>query len=140
MPTENDLRDASDTFYAALSSMATGDAGSMAGIWTNSAEATAQHPIGGRDVGSDAVLASFGKVASIARGGSVEIVDRMIQVSGDVAVETGVEKGKIDIAGHHATIDHRVTNVYRKEAGGWKLVHHHTDLSPSMLDVLAKLG
>jgi ketosteroid isomerase-like protein len=32
-----------------------------------------------------------------------------------------------------------VTNVYRREADGWKMIHHHTDLSPAMLDVLADL-
>ncbi|MEO6354113.1 MAG: hypothetical protein ABI656_00070 [bacterium] len=34
------------------------------------------------------------------------------------------------------TINHRVTNIYQREAGGWKLIHHHTDLVPAMLDVL----
>jgi hypothetical protein len=30
-------------------------------------------------------------------------------------------------------------NVYRREAGAWKIVHHLTDLSPVMMDVLARL-
>ena len=37
------------------------------------------------------------------------------------------------------SLRHRVTNIYRREAGAWKLVHHHTDISPAMLDVLARL-
>jgi ketosteroid isomerase-like protein len=32
-----------------------------------------------------------------------------------------------------------VTNIYRREAGGWRVVHHHTDVSSEMLDVLARL-
>jgi len=32
-----------------------------------------------------------------------------------------------------------VTNVYRKVEGGWKLAHHHTDVSEAMLDVLKRL-
>jgi predicted ester cyclase len=33
------------------------------------------------------------------------------------------------------SFEHRVTNVYRREAGGWKRVyHHHSDPSPAMQD------
>ncbi|MBS0508111.1 MAG: hypothetical protein JSR53_12080 [Proteobacteria bacterium] len=32
-----------------------------------------------------------------------------------------------------------MTNIYKREAGGWRLVHHHTDLSAGMLDVLRRL-
>jgi hypothetical protein len=28
-----------------------------------------------------------------------------------------------------------VTNVYRWQAGSWKMVHHHTDLSPAMQEI-----
>jgi len=37
------------------------------------------------------------------------------------------------------SMEHRVTNIYRREAGGWKIVHHHTDVSPVMLDLLSRL-
>jgi hypothetical protein len=29
--------------------------------------------------------------------------------------------------------------IYRREAGTWKIVHHHTDLSPVMIDLVASL-
>ena len=32
-----------------------------------------------------------------------------------------------------------VSNIYRREDGDWKVVHHHTDLSPAMQDVLRDL-
>ena len=140
MSKESEVKKASEKFYAALNKMAYGDAGPMTEAWTKSKNATAQHPIGGREVGSETVLRSFAKVASIAKGGSIAIVDQQIDVGEDMAVETGVEKGNIMLAGHTAVIDHRVTNVYRLENGAWKLQHHHTDLSPAMLDVLANLN
>ena len=43
------------------------------------------------------------------------------------------------LAGQTLAIEHRVTNVYRREDGTWKMVHHHTDLSPAMMDLLAGL-
>jgi ketosteroid isomerase-like protein len=140
MSKESEVKEASEKFYAALNKMANGDAGPMSDAWTKSKNATAQHPIGGRTLGRDSVLESFAKVASIAKGGNIAIVDQQIDVGEDMAVETGIEKGNITLAGHTAVIDQRVTNVYRLEKGVWKLQHHHTDLSPAMLDVLAKLN
>ena len=43
------------------------------------------------------------------------------------------------LAGRQVPIEHRVTNIYRREDGDWKVVHHHTDLSPAMQDVLRDL-
>lgn len=36
-------------------------------------------------------------------------------------------------------IEHRVTNIYQREAGAWKIVHHHTDTSAAMLEILSRL-
>ena len=72
-------------------------------------------------------------------GGTVAIRDQRIAVGGDMAYELGVEDGSVTLAGTPTVIDHRVTNVYRKQDGEWRLVHHHTDTSPAMLAVIAKL-
>lgn len=135
----SEVRAASAKFYAALNRMADGDAAPMADAWLRSADVSAQHPIGGRDEGYDAVVASFAKVAGIAGGGEIRLLDQRIDAGSDMAVETGTETGTLVIAGHRATVHHRVTNVYRKEADAWKLAHHHTDLSDAMLDILRRL-
>lgn len=139
MSTEDEVRKASERFYSALSRMANGDAGALADIWTHGAAATTMHPIGGREVGWDAVKASFEQVARLASDGKVELKDQLIQVAGDVAYELGVEHGQLTLAGNPITIEHRVTNIYRRESGAWKLTHHHTDTSRAMLDVLSRL-
>ena len=51
MAAADDARKASDQFYGALNRMITGDASSMAEIWSQSATVTTMHPIGGREVG-----------------------------------------------------------------------------------------
>lgn len=140
MSSTKDVLAASKAFYAALNAMARGDASAMAAVWVNGGSATAQHPIGGRDTGHDKIIASFAKVADIAGGGEIRLEGRTIETGSDMAVETGTEVGSLVIAGHEATIHHRVTNVYRKEDGTWKLAHHHTDLSPSLLEILDRLN
>lgn len=135
-----EVRAASARFYAALNSMAAGDAAPMAEVWGRDQNVSAQHPIGGRDEGYETVIASFAKVAEIAGGGEVRLLDQKIDAGFDLAVETGVETGALIIAGHEASIQQRVTNVYRKIEGNWKLTHHHTDLSEPMLNILKRLN
>ena len=85
MSTTDEVRKASAQFYAALNQMANGDRSSMADVWSHGASVTTMHPIGGREVGWDAVRASFEQVAKIASAGKVELKDQLIQVAGDVA-------------------------------------------------------
>lgn len=140
MAAMNEVLAASTRFYGALNRMAAGDAAPMADAWARSDEVSAQHPIGGRDEGYDTVVASFTKFAAIAGGGEIRLLDQKIDTGSDMAVETGVETGTLVIAGHKATIHHRVTNVYRRMNGEWKLAHHHADLSEAMLDILKRLN
>jgi ketosteroid isomerase-like protein len=139
MSSEDEVREASKRFYAGLNSMAAGDAARLADIWSHSATVTAMHPIGGRQVGWDAVRGSFEQVARVAADGEVELRDQLIYVDGDMAYEVGIEYGKLRLANEQVSIDQRVTNIYRREAGEWKMIHHHSDTSPAMMDILSRL-
>ena len=136
---EADVRAASDAFYAALNKMANGDPAPMIDMWAKTDAVTAMHPSGGCEVGWDAVDESFKKFASIASDAKVRITDQRFQVIGDAAYETAVERGDLKVAGHPVAFEVRVTNIYRRQNGAWKMVHHHADPSPALLDVLAKL-
>ncbi len=129
----------STQFYDALNRMANGEKGAMAGVWLKDAGVTAMHPIGGRETGWDAVGLSFDQVAEAASGGSIELLDQRIEVAGDIAYEIGVEKGTFNMAGKKVDIEQRVTNIYRRKDGAWKLVHHHSDISPAMVDIVSNL-
>ena len=136
---QDEVREASKQFYAALNRMANGDANPMTGIWSHSAAVTTMHPIGGREVGWEAVRGSWEQVAQVITDGQLELKDQLIQGTDDIAYETGIEYGQLKLAGHPIKIDHRVTNIYQRESGTWKVVLHHTDTSPAMLEVLSKL-
>lgn len=133
------VREASQRFYAALNQMANGDASAMADVLSTKRKVTTMHPIGGRDVGWEAVRSSFDQVADVAADGKIELHDQMIRVSGPMAYETGVEKGQFTFAGEPVSFEIRVTNVYQREGGEWKMVHHHTDTSEAMLDRLSRM-
>ena len=139
MSTETEVHKISEQFYKALNRMVNGDAGPLADIWSHSKTVTTMHPRGGREIGWDAVRESFEQVAQLSSDGKVGLKDQLIQVAGDVAYEIGTEHGQFRLAGQQVTIDHRVTNIYRHESGVWKIVHHHTDVSPDMLDVISHM-
>jgi ketosteroid isomerase-like protein len=138
MSTEDEVRKASALFYTALNHMANGNAGAMGDIWSQGPTVTTMHPIGGREVGWEAVKNSFEQVAKLASDGKIEVKDQLFRVAGDTAYEVGVEHGGFKLAGHQVDIEQRVTNVYQRESGSWKIVHHHTDVSPAMMDGLSK--
>lgn len=139
MSAQDEVSKASEDFYAALNHMANGDASAMANVWAHGEEVTAMHPIGGRQVGWEAIKESFERVAELASGGKIELLDQRVQVVGDMAYEVGVERGEIAMGNHQANIDHRVTNLYQRDAGTWKMIHHHADVSPEMLEVVRRL-
>jgi uncharacterized protein (TIGR02246 family) len=135
MSAENEVGAASRQFYAALNSVANGDARPMADIWSQSADATTMHPIGGRQVGWNQVWASWQQVAAIASEGRVTLGDQLIRVVGDAAYELGTEHVVMTLAGHSVRGEVRVTNIYRREGGAWRIVHHHADASQDMQGV-----
>jgi ketosteroid isomerase-like protein len=139
MAVTDEVRQASAQFYGALNQMANGDASAMGGIWSSSGTVTAMHPIGGREVGWENVRGSWLQVAQLCTGGTVRLEDQRIEATDDLAYELGNERGEITMAGRQVPIEQRVTNVYRREPEGWKIVHHHTDLSPTMVDLLKSL-
>ena len=91
--------------------MAVGDAAPMSVVWAQGFEASAQHPIGGRDEGYDAVIASFAKVAGIAGGGDIKLLEQKIDAGSDMAIESGT----LVIAGYQASpYDQRVQEDRRR--------------------------
>jgi ketosteroid isomerase-like protein len=138
MSTESEIHQASEKFYHALNRMLNGDARPLADIWSHGAEVSTMHPIGGREDGWDQVRRSWEQVAQLSSDGKVGLKDQLIRVAGEVAYEMGTEHGQFSLSGQRVSIEQRVTNIYRRESGVWKIVHHHSDVSPAMLEMLGR--
>jgi ketosteroid isomerase-like protein len=136
---EDEIRQASEQFYAALNRTINGDPGPMMEVWSHGPDVTAMHPLGGRETGWEEVRASWEQVAQAFSDGQVSL-DGLVVVplSDDVAYTLSTENGQARLGDETIAIDWRVTNIYRREEGEWKMVHHHTDVSPALVEVLER--
>lgn len=50
--------------------------------------------------------------------------------SGDLAYTVGYEHNRVKVDGQSRTYTLRVTHVYRREDGQWRIVHRHGDVPP----------
>lgn len=123
---------AHDALYSALNVMLSGDAGPIQAIWSSGDDATYAGPFGGTFVGSAAIAEEFARAAALHLRGRIETSDVHMVSGADMGYSTCVEHG-IDhiLDGERFSITHRATNIFRREAEGWRLVHHHTDASSS---------
>ena len=65
--------------------------------------------------------------------------NQLINILCDVAYEVGSEEGMIEVGRKQLNLAHRVTNRYQKSDESWKLIHHHADISPVMVEMLSRL-
>ena len=137
MALEDEIRQASEQFYAALNRTINGDSGSMMEVWSHGSDVTALHPLGGRETGWREVRASWEQVAQEFSDGQVSLEELVVvPLAADVAYTLGTEHGQAKLGDERVGIDWRVTNIYRREEGEWKMVHHHTDVSHALVEVL----
>ena len=135
MSTEDDVRAISNKFYSGLSRM---DVAALPEIWSHSDDVTTMHPMGGEQVGWEEVRGSFEGAAGLMTDSHVELIDQRIYAGTDLAYETGIERGGAKLAGEPVEFEHRVTNVYRLEDGQWKMIHHHTDVSTGLVEIMQR--
>ena len=50
--------------------------------------------------------------------------------SGDLAYTVGHEHNRVKVDGELGTYTLRVTHIYRREDGQWRIVHRHGDIPP----------
>ena len=140
MSITSEVRQASDRHYAALRRLINGDPNPYLAILTGGSEVSMLHPLGGQVVGDEAVRRNLQEVAAAVTNGEVAYEDVVVvPISDDVAYTIGTERAKGTIGDVTAQFAARATNIYRKERGEWKIVHHHTDLVPEAAAALQQL-
>jgi ketosteroid isomerase-like protein len=122
------LSDAADAFYAAGNQMLAGDRSGFEAIWSEADDISHLGPTGAICSGRAAVMEEFAKEAAMGFEGTLVADDRRFVEIADMGYMVCMERtNDMTKAGEEITVDIRATTIFRKEAGHWRVVHHHTD-------------
>jgi ketosteroid isomerase-like protein len=108
-----------------------GDARLLTALAARSSDATFFGPGGGAVHGTDAVLSRYQSDAPMfERGGTTRLEILHAGASGDVGYWVGYQHAMARLRGKPDPVPMkmRVTEVFRREDGAWKLVHRHADM------------
>lgn len=84
---------------------------------------------GGYELGWEAVSDRYTWAAAANADGAVAVELIASHVAGELAYTVAIERGHVRAAGASETAPKalRVTEVFRKEGGAWRLIHRHAD-------------
>jgi uncharacterized protein (TIGR02246 family) len=125
-----DLTSVIEQSHQALDAILRGDASGYRALFSQADDVTLGNPFGPYARGRKDVEATLASAAANYRDGAATGVDLVAKyVSDDLACVVEVERGRARVGGseQQLPIAVRVTSVFRKESGGWKLVHRHAD-------------
>ncbi len=113
--------------HSAEQALVNGDAGPRSTFWSDREPVTILGAA--RDaLGRKQVEQTFGWLASMFTGGSVDLDVVAAGASGDVGYLVGYERTAAAINGEaQPPFELRVTLVFRREDGEWRAVHRHAD-------------
>jgi ketosteroid isomerase-like protein len=107
-----------------------GDATPLRSIAAHNNPATFFAPMGGYVQGADAVLSRYERDAEAFERGSASHFEILHMAASDgIAYWTGFQRADARMRGHAEAVQFnlRVTEVFRREGGAWKLIHRHAD-------------
>ena len=129
MVRDEGLQQAVDTLYATIEAFAAGDAAPFAALWSQRDDVTVFGGFGAYERGWTAVGPRLDWAASRFAGGQTTYEPLAAGSSGDLGYAIGLEGGESQLAGRDdlSPVGLRVTHLFRREDGEWKIIHRHAD-------------
>jgi ketosteroid isomerase-like protein len=131
------MTDVTEDFAAAVAAVGkaagafvAGDPGPYRELWAHSADVTIFGGWGAHERGWDEVGPRIDWAAErFVPGGRTEQQVLVMACSGDLGYTVSLERGQAHVSGESAPapMELRVTHVYRRIDGVWKIVHRHAD-------------
>ena len=126
----DDFDDFMEQRAAAASAYVTGDPSPLTRLLAVATPATFFPPRGGAVQGATEVGARYvGDAHQFHSQGSTRLEVIQVGASGDIAYWVGLQHATVQVGDmtQPAAMDLRVTEIFRRENGEWKLVHRHAD-------------
>jgi ketosteroid isomerase-like protein len=113
---------ANRAFYKAFEKL---DMDAMRGVWLDDPFVKCIHPGGEVLIGPERVLASWAAIFRSTRKIRFEIADLSIEIVGDMAWATGIERIRSSTEQGLVQSEAAATNLFVKRDDGWRMVLHH---------------
>ena len=114
--------------HAAMAKVANGDVSAIKALYSHSADATSFYGWGGYEKGWDGVSKRWDWAGQQFQGGSVRYDNITTVFAGDIFYTTDIEtyenQRMAGVAGLTGWTN-RVTHIFRRENGAWRLLHRH---------------
>lgn len=136
------VREAIARLHAAMAGVAMGDVSAIKALYSHSAEATSFFGWGGYERGWDAVEKRWDWAGRQFKGGSVSYENLTTVVTQDMFLVTDIETyANQCMAGVEGVTgwSNRVTHIFRREGGEWRLVHRHGNRLEAQYEPSARL-
>jgi ketosteroid isomerase-like protein len=131
-PSDDSFARARERVRAALAAMGSGDPAPYTASWAKSDDVTLFGAWGPIERGFTRLSDTFRWVGGRFKGGALVPEDVIAFESGDLAYTVGFERGEVSVdGGPRRPMTIRVTHVYRRVEGAWRLVHRHADFPPT---------
>ncbi len=129
MARDEGIQGAIDAFEATLETFVAGDAGPTTAQWSRRDDITIFGGWGAYERGWAAVSSRLAWAASRFSGGRVTYEPLAAGSSGDLGYAIGLERGEAHVAGQGqpSPLVLRVTHLFRREEGEWRMIHPHAD-------------
>lgn len=130
MTTASEFDPVIERYHAALLEFFRGNSQPAADLYSESEDATLANPFGGVVRGRVDVTDRMAKAAENYQDGDVVSFETFASsVLGDIAYLVEIERYRVRVAGSQRPEDValRVTSIFRREAGEWRIVHRQAD-------------
>jgi len=125
---DRSVREAVARLHAAMAKVAMGDVSAIKALYSHSADATSFYGWGGYEKGWEGVSKRWDWAGQQFKGGSVRYENITTVVTTDLFYTTDIEtyenqrmSGVDGVTGW----TNRVTHIFRRESGEWRLLHRH---------------
>ena len=125
-----DLKQIIEDYHRTIDALVTGDPEPQKRLWSHREDVTLANPLGPPVKGWDDVKAHLEQAASSVRDGEPISFEGISEYSaGDLGYNVELERtrAKFGRMEEMTPVSLRVTTVFRREDGEWKVVHRHAD-------------